>query len=50
VRLIYPECSLEMREKIACAQFTSAVTDAFIKRTLQLEEVNSLRTARGTLQ
>jgi len=41
VRLAYPECSLEVREKIACTQFISALTDGFIKRTLQLEGVNS---------
>jgi len=34
VRLAYPECSLEVREKIACAQFISALTDGFIKHTL----------------
>jgi len=45
VRLAYPECFLEMREKIACAQFISALTDGFIKRTLQLEGVNSLKAA-----
>jgi len=45
VRLAYPECSLEVREKIACAQFISALTDGFIKRTLQLEGVNSLKAA-----
>jgi len=42
VRLAYPECSLEAREKIACAQFISALTDGFVERTLQLEGVNSL--------
>jgi len=45
VRLAYPECSLEMRKKIACAQFISALTDGFIKRTVHLEWVNSLKTA-----
>jgi len=45
VRLAYPECSLEVREKIACAQFISALTDGFIKRTLQLGGVNSLKAA-----
>jgi len=45
VRLAYPECSLEVREKIACAQFISALTDGFIKRTLQIEGVNSLKAA-----
>jgi len=30
-RLAYPECFLEVREKITCAQFNSALTDGFIK-------------------
>jgi len=34
VRLAYPECSPKVRDKIACAQFISALTDGFIKRTL----------------
>jgi len=44
-RLAYPECTKEVRNKIACAQFIVALTDGFIKHTLQLEGVNSLRTA-----
>jgi len=44
-RLAYPECTNEVRDKIACAQFIAALSDGFIKRTLQLEGVNSLRTA-----
>jgi len=44
-RLAYPECTKKVRDKIACAQFIAALTDGFIKRTLQLEGVNSLRTA-----
>jgi len=44
-RLAYPECTKEVRDKIACAQFIAALSDGFIKRTLQLEGVNSLRTA-----
>jgi len=43
--LAYPECTKKVRNKIACAQFIAALTDGFIKRTLQLEGVNSLRTA-----
>jgi len=43
-RLAYPECTKEVRDKIACAQFIAALSDGFIKRTLQLEGVNSLRT------
>jgi len=45
VRLAYFECSLEVREKIACVQFISALMDGFIKRILQLEGVNSLKAA-----
>ena len=44
-RLAYPECSHEVRDKIACAQFISALSDGFVKRTLQLEGINSLRLA-----
>lgn len=44
-RLTYPECSFEVHEKIACAQFIFALSDGFIKRTLQLKNVSSLRTA-----
>lgn len=36
-RQAYPECSFAMRDKIACAQFISALNDIFVKRTLQLE-------------
>jgi len=43
MRLAYSECFLEVREKIACAQFISALTEGFIKRILQLEGVNSLK-------
>lgn len=44
-RLAYPECSAAVRDKIACAQFVSALGESFIKRTLQLEGVSSLRIA-----
>jgi len=44
-RLAYPECPLNVRDKIACAQFVSAISDNFIKRTLQLEGITSLRLA-----
>jgi len=44
-RLAYSECTKEVRDKIAFAQFIAALTDGFIKRTLQLEGVNSLRMA-----
>lgn len=43
--LAYPECAEEIREKIACAQFVNAINDGFIKRTLQLEGVSSLKMA-----
>jgi hypothetical protein len=44
-RLAYPECSHEIQDKIACAQFISALSDGFLKRTLQLEGINSLQLA-----
>lgn len=44
-RLAYPECSHEVRDKIACAQFILALMDDFVKRILQLEEINSLQLA-----
>lgn len=44
-RLVYPECSFAARDKIACAQFVTALSDNFVKRTLQLEEVTSLSAA-----
>lgn len=44
-RLAYPECPFTVRDKIACAQFVSALSDNFVKRTLQLEGVTSLNLA-----
>lgn len=44
-RVAYPECSTEIRDKIACAQFIAALSDGFVKRTLQLENVTSLKSA-----
>jgi len=44
-RLAYPECTKEIRDKVACAQFIAALSDGFIRRTLQLEGMSSLRTA-----
>lgn len=44
-RLAYSECSHELRDKIACAQFISALTSGFVKRTLQLENITSLKAA-----
>jgi len=43
-RLAYPKCA-KVQDRIACAQFIVALTAGFIKRTLQLEGVNSSRTA-----
>lgn len=44
-QMAYPECPHSVRDKIACAQFVSALSDNFVKRTLQLEGVTSLRIA-----
>jgi len=44
-QLAYPECSHQVREKIACAQFISALSNKFVRRTLQLEGVTSLEMA-----
>ncbi|RLU21233.1 hypothetical protein DMN91_005606 [Ooceraea biroi] len=44
-RLAYPECSVDVCDKIACSQFVAALTDGYTKRTLQLEGITSLRTA-----
>jgi len=44
-RLAYPECSEEVRDKIACAQFVAALSEEFIKRTLQLKNATSLKSA-----
>lgn len=41
----YPECSPEIRDKISCAQFVAAISDGYIKRALQMENITSLRTA-----
>lgn len=45
VQLAYPECSREVRDKIACAQFIVGLIDKFIRDTLQLEGVISLGVA-----
>ena len=42
-RLAYPKCPFAVRDKIACAQFVSALSDNFVRRTLQLEGVTSLK-------
>ncbi|EFN73165.1 hypothetical protein EAG_04002 [Camponotus floridanus] len=44
-RLAYPECSYAVRDKIACAQFVSSLLDGFVRRTLQLEGISSLKLA-----
>jgi len=44
-QLAYPEGSQIIRDKIACAQFVSALSDRFVSRTLQLEGITSLREA-----
>lgn len=44
-RLAYPECPFAVRDKIACAQFISALSDGFLRRTLQLEGITSLNLA-----
>lgn len=44
-QLTYPECAEEIREKITYAQFVNAINDGFVKRTLQLEGISSLKMA-----
>jgi len=44
-RLAYPECSHSIRDKIAYAQFVFALINRFVKQTLQLEGVSSLKIA-----
>jgi len=44
-QLAYSECSQAIQDKIACAQFVSALSERFVSRTLQLEGVTSLRIA-----
>jgi len=48
-RLAYPECSHESRDKIAYAQFISALPSDFVKRTLQLEDITSLKTVQRAM-
>ena len=38
-QLTYSECSNFVRDKIACAQFVSALSDEFVKRILQMEGI-----------
>jgi len=44
-QLAYPECPHHIRDKIACAQFVTALSDRFVRRTLQLEGITSLKMA-----
>ncbi|KAL0130244.1 hypothetical protein PUN28_002082 [Cardiocondyla obscurior] len=44
-QLAYPECPYKVQDKIACAQFISALLDGRVKRTLQLEGISSLKKA-----
>ncbi|KAM0730354.1 hypothetical protein ACS0PU_002683 [Formica fusca] len=44
-QLAYPECTYEVRDKIACAQFVTALSNGFVRRTLQLEGITSLKMA-----
>ncbi|KMQ92777.1 hypothetical protein RF55_7192, partial [Lasius niger] len=42
-QLTYPECSHQIRDKIVCAQFVTALSDRFVRRTLQLKGISSLK-------
>jgi len=44
-RLAYPEGTFVLRDKIACSQFILGLADNFVKKTLCLEGINSLKTA-----
>lgn len=44
-RLAYCKCSSALRDKIACAQFVSALLNNFLRRILQLEGVTLLVSA-----
>jgi len=44
-QLAYPECPDSVRDKIACAQFVSALFYGFVKKVLQMEGITSLRVA-----
>ena len=43
--LVYPECSFEVQDKIACSQFIRATFDASIREILRLERITSLKVA-----
>jgi len=42
-RLAYPEGTFALRDKIACSQFISGLVDNFVKKTLRLDGINSLK-------
>jgi len=44
-QLAYPEGTFALRDKIACSQFVSGIADSFVKKTLRLEGVYSLKAA-----
>jgi len=44
-QLAYPECSHQVRDKIACAQFISVLSNRFVRRTLQLEGIIYMKMA-----
>ncbi|EZA59655.1 hypothetical protein X777_16726, partial [Ooceraea biroi] len=44
-RLAYPECSHEVRDKIACSQYVATLSEGFIKRTIQLKGIILLKAA-----
>lgn len=45
ISFYYPENSQEVKDKIVCAQFVTALSDGFVRITLQLEGVTSLKMA-----
>lgn len=44
-RLGYSECALKIQDKITCSRFLNAVSHPFIRQTLQVEGVKSLKEA-----
>lgn len=44
-RHAYPECAYEVRDRMTCAQFIAGLNEGFVRRTLQLENVTSLKNA-----
>lgn len=47
LRLAFPECSEEERNRIACVQFENDIFDISIKRNLLSENITSLKLAIG---